>query len=479
MIRTPRVATNAARWQRALSHRGRPAASWIVAAIVLTAAAISAAVVALAGPEVTILIAISVVAVRVAYAMPGFLFAAYLLIPFYKGAIQPYLPVDITVILAAANALQLIPVVLDGRARRISRLGVSLWLGLGGLVLAGTLYAPNQALALSAAASFWVLVLTPVLAAGLRVGSDFRYIRQLLWAFFGLGVVTVVLGLIQLSASDRLVVLGMNTIQVSVAALLVPLIGATFVLLDGGSAVRLATLALIPAAVVVAVASGSRGPMLIIVALAAIPAERPLLPRRTINPRLIVAIGGAVVATIVTLVLAGALLPSLSLQRFTLLGDFVGGVLSGDPLSSSGDTSAGARVSLFGLAVSMFTDRPLTGVGTAGFEALSPEYGYPHNAVLQFAAEFGLIGVGVFIGLVVLAYRRRLSPGGASSSLRAVFLFLLLNSMLSGNILEDRMMWGLLVLILVAEVDVSTTRPVIAGAPADGRRLAVSAWSLP
>ena len=419
----------------------------------------SGAVVVIAGPVLAVILTMGFILVWAAVAMPGFLLAVFLLIPFYKGALQPYLPIDITIVLAAANVLQIIPVLFVGRPVGISRAGVTLWIALGALVLAGTLYAPDEGLALSAAITFWALLTLPLLAAGLRVGSDPRLVRQFLWSFFGMGVITVLLGLAQMSRADRLVVLGMDTIQVSVAALFVPLLGVSFVLLEGRPSVRAATILLIPAAFIVALASGSRGPLLMLLVLAGLVGLRQLMRRRAVNRRLIAAVAGAVVTTVVLLVSAAALLPALSIERFTLFGSFVASLLAGDPLASTGDTSSEARVRLFSLATTIFTDHPLLGVGPTGFQVLSPRYvgpyladRYPHNALLQFAAEFGLVGVTLFVVIVAFAITRRIPPGSAWWSVRIGFVFFLLNSMLSGDVLEDRMLWGFLLLLLLARV---------------------------
>jgi hypothetical protein len=88
---------------------------------------------------------------------------------------------------------------------------------------------------------------------------------------------------------------------------------------------------------------------------------------------------------------------------------------------------------------------------------LSPRYlgpqdaaAYPHNALLQFAAEYGLIGLALFVGVVLLALVRKQPPGSIWSALKWLFVFMLLNTMVSGNILEERGAWGLLLLLLVA-----------------------------
>ncbi len=121
-------------------------------------------------------------------------------------------------------------------------------------------------------------------------------------------------------------------------------------------------------------------------------------------------------------------------------------------------TSGGeSRLRLYGLAVSLFEERPILGVGTSGFQALSPRTlgpleadAYPHNALFQFGAEYGLVGVALFVTIVLLGLTRKLPSGSALSTLRIVFLFFLLNAMVSGNILDDRTLWGLLLVVLFA-----------------------------
>jgi O-antigen ligase len=429
----------------------------------LLASLVAAAVVVTLGPVVALLVVVAGIAGIAALAMPGFLLAAYLLIPFYKGAVQPYLPVDLTVVLGAVNLLQAIPLVLDTRPRWVSRPGVALWFALGVLVLAGTLYAPDQSLALGTTTRFWVLVIVPLLVACMRVAAEPRLVRQLVWSFFGMGILTVALGLSQLSGADRLVLLGMNTIQVSLAALLVPLIGVPFVLVEGRPGLRWLTLGLIPVAFIVAVAAGSRGPILTLLVLAVLAGLRHVAAGRRISRRVALGALVAAVATVALLAVASAVLPARSLERFSLFGSFVAGFLGGDPSSATGDTSSEARVRLLGAATQMFMDHPLLGAGTSGFDTLSPAYlsplfadRYPHNSVLQFAAEFGLVGLALFSTIVVVAITRRVPATRAWTAVRAATVYFLLNSLLSGDILEDRMTWGFLLLLITARTVIQT-----------------------
>ena len=321
----------------------------------------------------------------------------------------------------------------------------------------------------------------------MRVGSDPRYVRQFLWTFFGMGVVTVGLGLAQLSGSERLTVLGANTIGVGRAALLVPVVGVLFVLRQRGLVLRAATVVLIPAAIVVALSTGSRGPILALLVLAAVGVIRQLPRLRSLNWRLTGAIGGLALASVIAVSVVGPSLPGISLDRFARFGDFIQGGLSGDGSSSSGDTSAGARVDLFGLALSMFEERPVLGYGTAGFEATSPRFlspleaeAYPHNALLQFASEYGVVGLAVFVAFILIALFRRFPTDNLGNTVRIILVFFLLNAMVSGDIFSDRESWGLVLLVLFIEVPRRV--PTWAGRPiavASKDRLALQPATLP
>ena len=461
-----------------------PAAGWLL--LPLTLGSIAGIAVAVAGPSAILVAILAMLVAFAAVLAPGVLFAAYLLVPFYKGAAQAYSAVDITLVLALLNAAQIVPVVLGQRRRDISRSGMILWIALALLVLGGVLYSPDQGLALGHTVNYWALVLLPILPAALRVSSDPRFVRQFLWAFFGMGVVVVVMGLSQWPSTDRLVVLGTNTIGVARAALLVPLVGVTFVLLERRRFWRAVTIVLVPAALVVAFAAGSAGPLLALLVLGVIlgglAAVRQMFPPRSMDPRRAALIAGLVLASIAVISVVSAQLPGQSIERFTHLGTFVQGGLSGDPSVSAADPSSGARVTLFGLAFSLFEQQPILGVGTAGFEALSPRYlgplradTYPHNAVLQFAAEYGLIGLTLFLSLVILGMTRRLPSDGPWRAVRVLFLFFLLNAMVSGDIFSDRETWGLLLLVLFADVPRIVPQPDLQPVSAPARPVSVEA----
>ena len=416
------------------------------------------AFVGIAGPLPAIALVLGIVGLAVIARMPGVLLAMYLLIPFYKGAVQPYLPVDLTIILAFACMLQAIPWLLvpgSRDLRGISVAGTVLWVAIAALVLAGTLWAADPTAAAQKAGTFWILVVIPLVAACLRVSSKRMYVHQLAWSFFGLGALTVVLGMAYMTSTDRLAILGMNTINVAVAAMLVPLVGLAFVIGARAQWARIVALTLTPLAFLVALASGSRGAILTLLILGLVVGARSVARARVVRTKVVVGALLGAAAILGAVVLAWAVLPAASLARFTAFGSFVSGVFGGGG-APTGDTSSEARARLIGVAYQMWLDHPILGVGTAGFASLSPAYvgplladAYPHNSVMQFASEYGTVGVAAFGAFVTLALTRRLPRDAAWTTVRLLAAFFLLNGLLSNDILDDRTMWGLLLLLLL------------------------------
>jgi O-antigen ligase len=429
----------------------------------------AALVVALGGPMVSVLIGATALLGLAFVWAPGALLAVYLLSGIYKAPVQPYSPIDITVLLALFNAGQVVPMMRNGLPRQVSRPGIALMLLVGFLYLAGALYAPDQGIALRDAATYLLLIVAAILPAAWRVGSDPRYIRQFLWTVFAFGCLMVLAGIAALSSVQRLEVFGASTIEVSRAALLVPIVGMAFVLGQGGPPVRAATIVLIPLALIVAVAAGSRGPLIALAIVVIAGFGGSFLRPGGTTWRAGVLIVGIVTVSIIAFAALGNELPTVSTSRFGLFEDFLARLVGGDPGGAVADTSASRRVALFDVAGQMFVQRPLIGFGTGAFAAISPRYlappyeAWPHNSVLQFAAEFGVIGVGLFIGLVIVVLRRPL-PGASGGALRALVTFFLLNSLVSDDIYGARPTWGLVAVVLLVTVP-AASRAAATGIP--------------
>jgi O-antigen ligase len=171
----------------------------------------------------------------------------------------------------------------------------------------------------------------------------------------------------------------------------------------------------------------------------------------------ILVIGAVGILTVAALLAAVNFLPSVSLQRIGLLFASIGG-------QATAGGSIDTRASLFGLAVSAFEAHPILGVGTAGFASITRDtvtfagYDYPHNTVLQFAAELGIVGAILAVYMVALALFARTPQTAAWLAVRALGAFFVLNALVSGALYDERMLWGLLLLLLCAPVPAAATR---------------------
>ena len=98
------------------------------------------------------------------------------------------------------------------------------------------------------------------------------------------------------------------------------------------------------------------------------------------------------------------------------------------------DWTIGRRWSYQIIGLNLLTDRPIFGVGPGNFEHLFtlPEFRYLpgrtlyerplHNMYLSVATEYGLVGFGVYLGLIISAFRSVLSvmQAPANAELRAI-----------------------------------------------------------
>lgn len=419
-----------------------------VAALFLLLATSVGAGVAAVGPAWVLGVVVALILAFVTYAAPGCLLALYFLTPLYKATLQPFSPIDLTIVLATLNTIQVFALL--KKRPTVRPVPLVLWVVLAGMMLVGTSYAIDGTLALSTAASWIALVFVPLLAAIPRVASDPKAVRQFVLTIGCFGVTYILGGAIGLFGprpNGQLTVFDANTINVARAALLVPVLGAAYLTTSGRDLKRWLVLALTPAAFAVGIASGSRGPVLFAVPIlgaAAVSIARR--NRRGVLRRLlgIVTLSALSVAAVAILI---PTVPSVSLLRFDGLFAFVVG--SAD---APGSGTAG-RLTLFDVAWRMFTAQPVYGWGLAGFASFMTSHPsldpntYPHNALLQFAADFGLIGLGVVSSLLLVALSRPLPDDPAWHAIRYALFFLALNALVSGNIYEDRMLWGLVLLL--------------------------------
>ena len=115
--------------------------------------------------------------------------------------------------------------------------------------------------------------------------------------------------------------------------------------------------------------------------------------------------------------------------------------------SSTPTYTAGRRLTLYGWALQMFAEKPLMGWGLGGwsyyvFDRDTPSY--PHNLILEIAAEEGVMGLaalGTLLLTVLLAMRRIWRKSPDLSFIVPVFAFSFLATLTSGDINVNRPLW--------------------------------------
>jgi len=126
-------------------------------------------------------------------------------------------------------------------------------------------------------------------------------------------------------------------------------------------------------------------------------------------------------------------------------------------LLEGGGYSALTRIEYMRMAIEVFSTSPIWGMGPGclGKEFFGIDIRlYPHNIFLEFAAEGGLIVLLAFIALLCLAYWngfRNMRGGIVPVYLLTVSFFMLLNSMVSGDINDNRMFFVFLSLLTVTK----------------------------
>jgi O-antigen ligase len=395
----------------------------------------------------------------------GTLLALYLTLPFYKAAVQPYLTVDLTAVIAlvcAVVALPSLPAVLGVRARqnRNQHRFIVIWFGLLLLIWLGALFSPDQGLAAQKALVFSLTVLTPLLLVP-DVASDEVELSHFLWTVFLVGLaitVTVGLsGLVVIDELDRTSFFGASPIHTATAALMVPAIGFTFIW-RRASYLKMIVLLVTPLSLIIAFTS-ARGPLVSLGLALSL-----LLVIRSINSLSRITI--YLISTVVIVGLFDAFivdrLPSFGLRRFRGLSDSFR-LLSSGERSSIDDASVGARLDLYEVALDMFERAPILGNGTGSFpletsaDPQMSQFEYPHNIILHFAAEYGLLGLTLFIVTTVFACRVvRGICHPAVFGLAAIYLASFFEALISGG-LENRLLWGLTFLAIATPIEMYRT----------------------
>jgi O-antigen ligase len=238
----------------------------------------------------------------------------------------------------------------------------------------------------------------PLLVAGILIGLRAATFRLYILLTLGVALAGAVVLTQHLSSNDATQLFNArytigttyNPIWVGRTAAIGVLISLALILGGFSRRISLVGYVSLPFLAVALLASGSRGPVVALLA-ALVVLVGLVMQNRQLRWRL-AQIG---VGVVVALVVAALIVPSSAVDRSA---SFLFGNTSG--LSSNG------RTQLWHTALSLFYSHFLTGVGTGGFANYAPPpVVYPHNIVLEAGAELGVLGVVVLVAFLFLALR--------------------------------------------------------------------------
>lgn len=330
---------------------------------------------------------------------------------------------------------------------------MSIALIFAGVILSGLLYTPAYAYGTDKALRFVSLTLLAFFTP-LVIIKSYRSVWLFFLGWLGLATMLAADALSRLGTGQRLSGFNATTIAISRTAGIAIII-LLFAVLMGRVSRRWQMLATVGLALtlLVLIGSGSRGPLLMLVVTVILTVGVSIArPGRRMRSLLIIGILGVTILGI----FSSGLIPAASLERFDLLVN-----------QAQIDTSAQARLMVMEVAWHLFTTSPIVGRGTGSVSAFGAgqEQIYPHNILLELAAETGVLGLALYLGLVGMVLWRLLSRLGTESgqeslwlTLLAMLLFMLSNAMVSGDLSDNRDLW------MFAGVSIAATE--IEGGPA-------------
>ncbi|MGJ9407184.1 O-antigen ligase family protein [Nesterenkonia aurantiaca] len=118
------------------------------------------------------------------------------------------------------------------------------------------------------------------------------------------------------------------------------------------------------------------------------------------------------------------------------------------------DSGYGHRETLWLAGWQIFQESPVAGQGMDAFNALagvSSGFPYPHNVIIEFADDMGIIGISVLTALFMVFVRLVVAHNGKLSAsqygLIAAVVFTLVASLFSGDIYDSRFLWIFMVAV--------------------------------
>jgi O-antigen ligase len=368
---------------------------------------------------------------------PEIALASLLVVGTLKGNPQvANAPIDVTVLLV----LIVLAGIVVKNGNDLVRLRLSLpkpflfYIPFFGLMILSLSYTPNFSAGLEKAARFLVFSGTVIFAPFFIVKTP-ASLRRLFLTLVVLGLIVTVDSFSSLGGKARLVSTGGDTIQLGHDAAVAILI-IWYLLLPGKSFIwRVGLYGLITALIVGVIGSGSRGPVVALVG--------GLLFSMFIHHKLGMRMMSLLRDSALLIIVGVAIIPIVGIPQSSY--DYLGRL--GDPNMHH---MLGPREALMEHAWRLTMAYPLTGVGIGGYPTLFRGIGaWPHNIILEISSELGVPITLMFILFVIFVVREGLNQlrqvnrelNSLDAIVFAFLIFELIDSMNTGNIVDNRGLW--------------------------------------
>lgn len=338
-----------------------------------------------------LLIPIGTIALVYLLRRPEVAFALFLFSYVIEGGVTLPWFLNLTLVMLAIAALGFTALIAFGKKNIFRIKSVDLWLfGFVIVLFAGSYLVPNPEGGFIKALRVTGTVFLPYLLARVFLDNPAQIYRFLRTILVLAAVVCSMLITIytRMEAVGRMSFFQANPIPVATffaVGLVLSVISAIIPSRRGWELNRILCIAIIPVFLYGIFLTGVRGPLIAAVVGLAFYFFVGFIKRITPNFR---------VACVTALILI--------IGGFYYFGDMLPNIEAYSPLVIMEGLSTAERLEQYSLFANLFSQSPLLGVGTNGFEQIVG-WGYPHNIFLEIAVENGLIGLiffGAFLGIV-------------------------------------------------------------------------------
>lgn len=389
------------------------------------------------------------------------LFILFILAGFYKADPRlAWVPVDLTAlffILSIISGLVIIirrGIVFKRRPFYLFLLYVAFAL----YVLLSYIWTPGKIYATQKTLYIWTLVLWALAAPALVISVDSARLKRLgiLYIMLSLMVsIEAIVHYIQAGKSGFITVFGSNYLGLGrVAGIAFILSVAYFVFWSRNIYKKIFSLAGVILFLWVLLIGGGRGPLLAAGISVVIPLvfsvgislkRQAIIIKRKAIPMLIIVL--VFIMLIVYIVESGQI--TQTINRLLVLTEDDRGA------------SAGARLQYFADAFEYWKEAPILGYGIGSWPIINSgidKRSYPHNIILEILVELGFIGVVLFLTLIFYAFSflsplKSLGDQPIKTLLMMLIVYMLINSMVSGDISDNRLLFTIIGLMPAALFD--------------------------